>query len=278
MAAFDKGINVEVKQIPIISWDTDGKSFVEPGAELTYQRQHKRLSPINFPDCCIICYQSRLIDIAKKQFKIKPLEYLLRDWLYEFSYNGKRIGIIQSGIGGPITALVLERLIVRNVKYFLSAGTAGSLQFNDVKTGDIILCTKAIRNEGTSYHYMAPSKYSYPDSDMAVNIEQALKKKDIPYQAGATVTTDAPYRWTVDKALQFRSEGVLVSEMEASTVFAVSKFRNVKSAAIFTISDLTTEDFKWEPKYHTEELEKGMKKLFMACIETFDLLKIPKKE
>jgi len=168
-----------------------------------------------------------------------------------------------------VAALILESLIVRGIKYFLNVGTAGSLQYENVQPGDIVLCTKAVRNDGTSYHYLEPSKYSLPDKELTAQIEKVLKKQEISYKMGPTISIDAPYRWTLSKALQLRREGVLTSDMEASTVFAVSKFRKAKAAAIFAISDLATEDFKWEPKFHTDELKKGMEKLFKICVETF---------
>ena len=259
--------------IPIVSWEVAGPAVIEPEMELEYDRQ-KRSSPApSYPECCILCYQSRAVNLAIERCGATKVEPVLRGDLYEFTYKDKRIGIIQSGIGAPMAGLIVERLVVRGVKYILSVGTAGSLQYQDVKAGDIILCIKAVRSEGTSYHYLAPSRYSFPDPQLTKAAEKVLTEQGIRHKKGPSITIDGPYRMTISKARQLREEGVLAAEMEASAVFAISQFRKVKAAAMFTISDLATEDFKWQPKFDTDALQKGHETLFKACIETFASVK-----
>lgn len=253
--------------IPITSWDVHGVCPLTPSVELEYHGKHHNV-PASFPDRCIICYQPWCVRFARERFQARLLETMIRCDLYEFEYGGKRIGVIQSGIGGPMAALILERLIARGMKYFLNVGTAGFIQTSGIKPGQLVLCTKAVRNDGCSYHYAKPSRYSYPDKELTSTLSRILKQHDITHVAGPTITIDAPYNFPVSKLTEMRGEGVLTAEMEASTVFAVSRFRGTKAAAIFVVSDLTTEDFKWKPKYHTAELAEGFENLFKVCIKT----------
>jgi len=254
-------------KIPITSWTTRGKVWIEPEKELEYDIQQG--SPVlEYAESSIICYQRKLVNLAIEQFNARKVDGFLGCDYYEFSHKGKRIGIIRSGIGSPMAAVILERLIVRGIKRVINAGTAGTLQHEGIGTGDLVLCTKAVRNEGTSYHYQKPSKYSYPDKLLLKEIEDVLKEEKMAYHKGPTISIDAPYQFTVKEALRLREEGVLTSEMEASAVFAIAKFRKISAAALFIVSDLATKNFEWNPQFHSKELINGYERLFKVCTET----------
>lgn len=143
-------------KIPITSWTTTGKVWIDPKKELEYDIQ-QGASTTKYSQSSILCYQNNLVNLAIERFNAKKIDRLLGCDYYEFVYKGKRIGIIKSGIGSPMATLMLERLIVRGVKRIINAGIAGSPQYEYIHPGDLILCTRAIRNEGTSYHYQKPS-------------------------------------------------------------------------------------------------------------------------
>jgi len=252
--------------IPIISWTTKGRVWIDPKRELDYDiRQGSPLK--RYPTSAIMCYQGDMIKLAIGRFHARKVDGFLGSDFYEIVHKGKRIGIIRSGVGAPVAALILERLIVRGVKRVISAGIAGSLQYEGIRPGDLVLCTRAIRNEGTSYHYQRPSKYSYPSKSIIKRIECTLKDDGIPYHKGPTISIDGPYQYTIKECMRLRKEGVLTSDMEASAVFAVAKFRKVKAASIFTISDLATKDFEWNPQFHSKELKIGYRNLLRICVD-----------
>jgi len=251
---------------PIVSWTTKGKVWIDPKRELEYDIQQGAPAR-RYPTSAIICYQEPLIRLAIKRFHARRADRLLGSDFYEFVHRGTRIGIIRSGVGAPMAALILEWLIVRGVKRVINAGIAGSLQYKGINPGDLVLCTKAVRNEGTSYHYQRPSKYSYPSKSILKRIESVLREQDIPYHKGPTISIDGPYQYTIKECMRLRKERVLTSDMEASAIFAVAKFREVKAAAIFTISDLATKDFEWNPQFHSEGLTIGFGNLFKVCVE-----------
>jgi len=167
------------------------------------------------------------------------------------------------GIGSPMIASHMEELIAFGVKKFLIIGSAGSLQKN-LKVGNIIVCDKAIRDEGTSHHYFKSGKYAYASKSLVKKAEEVLKKSKIKYTKGASWTIDAPYRETVAEVKKYQKEGVLTVEMEASAAFAVAKYRGVEAGAIFTVSDYLGE-LDWKPKFHLTA--KYLKKLFKVAKE-----------
>jgi uridine phosphorylase len=145
-------------------------------------------------------------------------------------------------------AILLEQLIAFGVKEFLSVGIAGSLQ-KELRVGSIVICDKAIRDEGVSHHYLEASKYSYASKSLTKKIEVALTRFNLDYAVGTTWTIDTPYRETIAEVKQYQKEGVLTVDMEASAIFAVAEYRGVEAGSIFTISDYLAE-LEWEPKFH----------------------------
>jgi uridine phosphorylase len=178
-----------------------------------------------------------------------------------------RVGVVGGfGIGAPAACSVLEALIIFGVKRFVSMGAAGSLQ-PDLYAGDLVICDKAIRDEGTSYHYLADSKYAYAGQSMLARLLETAQHQQLPCRLGSSWTTDAPYRETLPEIRHYQQEGVVTVEMEASALFAVAAYRGVELGAIFTISDLLTGP-DWEPHFDSEAVAAGMRKLFEIAVES----------
>jgi purine-nucleoside phosphorylase len=145
-----------------------------------------------------------------------------------------QVGICCMGIGAPAVVSVLELLVVLGVDRFVSLGTAGGLQAQH-QPGDVVLTTGAVRDEGTSYHYLPADVRALPNADLVSRIGAALAAADVPYETGPTWTLDAPYRETRAEVARYRSEGVLTVEMEAAAVFAVAAVRNVAMASLLVV-------------------------------------------
>ncbi len=215
---------------------------------LNYLKKIGKYPRFKPPDGVIFCYSNRLLKGAVKDFKGREVKWPGTSF-YIFRKNKKRIGLVGNfGIGAPVAVALLEELIAFGVNNFISIGEAGTLQPN-LNVGDIVLCTKALRDEGCSYHYLPPSKYAFPDKKLTSELEKTLKEMNIPFVKGPTWTIDTPYRETKAEVEKYKKEGVLTVEMEASALFAVGKVRKVKVASLFTISDHLGE-LSWEPKFH----------------------------
>lgn len=231
-------------------------SLITPQEFLKYQRKISEYPKFKPPLGVIFCYQRKLMDVILKNHKTIKVEGFGGDF-HLLKETRNQIGVIgKFGIGAPVAVILMEELIAFGVKKFLSIGSAGSLQ-KYLKVGNIIVCDRAIRDEGTSYHYLKPSKYAYPSKPMVKKIEEMLKKFGLKYAVGSTWTIDAPYRETVAEVKKYQKQGVLTVEMEASALFAVAQYRKVEAGAIFIISDYLSE-LEWRPKFHltTKYLEK----------------------
>jgi uridine phosphorylase len=148
-------------------------SMVSPKDFLSYQRKYKRYDRFNPPKGVIICYQRKLMEYVLKNHKTTQVERFYGE-TYLLDETGGNVAIIgKFGIGSPVVATLVEELIAFGVKRFISIGTAGTLQ-KDLKAGDLIVCDRAIRDEGTSHHYLKASKYAYASKDMTGRIKKAL--------------------------------------------------------------------------------------------------------
>jgi len=148
--------------------------------------------------------------------------------------TGGRVGVCCMGIGAPAVVAQIEVLATLGVRRFLSLGTAGGLQ-PYLTPGDVIVLTGAIRDEGTSYHYLPPGVAVLPDADLTDKLIAALVHSDLQGTSGATWTTDAPYRQTAQEITEFRRRGVLAVEMEAAALFAVAQARGLHLASAVVI-------------------------------------------
>jgi len=239
-------------------------SMFSPKDYLDYQKKREKYDKFNPPEGVIFCYSKKLMEYVLENHKTTNVRRFHGE-MYLLGETKNKVAIVgKFGIGAPIVVTLLEELIAFGVKRFISIGTAGTLQKN-LKVGDLIVCEKAIRDEGTSYHYLKPSKYAYASKEMTGRIKNALDVLGQKYLVGTSWTIDAPYRETVAEARQYQKEGVATVEMEASALFAVAQFRKVEIGAIFTVSDSLAE-LQWTPNFHFKKTQGGLETLYKVAL------------
>jgi uridine phosphorylase len=246
-----------------------GKAVIEP-AKVIYERKQSGLHPSSpVPAGAIICYDSSLW----QWIGTLPGRVECDGWLrgsYLLPHGGSWILVSKAaGFGAPTAVMTLEELVAFGITKFVNLGAAGGLQKN-MQIGDIVICDRAIRDEGTSHHYLPDGKYAYACKDLTEGLCAASARKGIPYRKATSWTIDAPYRETVEELRFYRNEGVATVEMEASALFAVGTHRGVSVSSIFAISDILSED-DWNQGYHSEEKNEGLKQIFEVALETIAL-------
>lgn len=232
------------------------KALFSPEEFIDYKKWNKK----NFPKKIIITYQKVVVTYFKKKFKgkYKKLNIYKNDELLLYKDMGF---LFMRGIGAPNIVTVIEELIALGSKKFISIGSAGGL----IKKG-VFLCNKSIRDEGTSYHYIKDSVYAYPDKELTKKLEKSLIKFHINYTLAPSWTVDAPYRETKKEIMHYKKKGIYTVEMESSALFALGKFRNVKMASVFVVSDILG-DKKWVPQFHKFDFKKTLNKMILVCMD-----------
>lgn len=157
--------------------------------------------------------------------------------------EGEKVSVTSTGIGGPSTAIAVEELINVGADTLIRVGTCGGIDL-DVKSGDLVIASGAIRMDGTSKEYTPIEFPAVPDFKLTNTLVKSCEALNKNYHIGVVQSKDSFYGQhnPSDKPLSYELEnkwnawkkaGCLASEMEASTLFIVSSFRKVRSAAIF---------------------------------------------
>lgn len=207
--------------IPLIEFDPTPEALIEPG-RLIKQR--------DAPAHCVLCFFREVIDRVVREHGAREV-YVLKseigDYaLYEIDHQGQRLGICQAGVGAPLAAGFLEELIAVGCRNFIVCGGSGVLD-RAIAVGHLLVPTVAVRDEGTSYHYLPPSREVQADPKGVAVIERTLQRAGVEYLLCKTWTTDAFYRETAARIQRRKAEGCLAVEMEAAALFAVAQFRRV---------------------------------------------------
>ena len=220
----------------------------------------RRNIPKNLPKDYILIYDKKLLTRLKRKYDLRYYGKIFSNCRI-FEYND--IGLVKiDGVGSPHAVAVFEEIVAIGGKRFLNIGTAGGLQ----REG-IFLCNKAIRDEGTSHHYIAHSQFAYPDVELTKKLGKSLESLGLKYEIAPSWTIDAPYRETKAEIAHYKKQGIATVEMEASALFAVAKLRKVKIASAFVVSDVLGK--KWEPKFHHFNTKQGLNKLVEAAFNCF---------
>lgn len=180
--------------------------------------------------------------------------------IWGLSRAGSRIGLVECPIGAPAATMVAEDLIVRGAKNLILVGSCGALTGGG--EGEFLIPDAALRDEGTSYHYLPPARWV--DTDPLVNLTctQVLEASGLKARQVRTWTTDGFHRETPAIILARRNEGCEVVEMECAALAACAHFRGVRFGQIlFTADSLASEVYQprgWGVDTHLAALDLGV--------------------
>lgn len=229
------------RDYPILEFDESREAVIEP---------HRAIQPVAVPEHCVFSFFEEVISRLQQEGRVRLVTNLRSELgphpLYETDVEGKRLAVFHPGVGAPLAAALLEEVIALGCRKFIACGAAGVLD-RDVAVGHIIVPASAVRDEGTSYHYLPPGREVEASAEAVAAIERTLRVHGREYVVAKTWTTDAPYRETPAKVQVRRSEGCLTVEMEAAALFAVAQFRRVAFGQILYGGDDVSGN-QWDPR------------------------------
>jgi uridine phosphorylase len=223
----DKKIDQADIAWPIVAGkDNKAPSVFRPEALLREARRQKQLPLIAVPEICMLDPDGDVV----RHIKTKGGGRTHEGWacyhteLLAFNLEGVgEVGIVGCAVGAPFAVLVAEQLFASGCRLLVSVTSAG--QITPVGTTPyFVLIDRALRDEGTSYHYLPPAPFAEaPDTKLLARVEETVRAQPgIALHRGVTWTTDAPYRETEAAILRARDQGALAVEMEASALYAFS--------------------------------------------------------
>ena len=190
-------------------------------------RRQKGVPEQPVPEMCILDPDGDLVDYLRATGRAQqhPAWACYHTTLFTWEQDGIRFGIIGRAVGAPFAVLVAEELFVSGCQLLISITSAGQL----VTLGQppyVVLIDRALRDEGTSYHYLPPAPYSRLHPRLHELIGERWDQSRLPLYTGGSWTTDAPFRETEAMLAWGREQGLLAIEMEAAALYALAEAKH----------------------------------------------------
>jgi uridine phosphorylase/SAM-dependent methyltransferase len=213
---------------PILSGKQYDESSVFTAENLLREaRRQKALAQATVPPICVLDPDGDIVRalVTQQRAERDPLWACYHTDLYRFTRKEIEIGVIGCAVGAAFAVLIAEELFASGCQLLISITSSGQI----VPRGSppyFILIDKALRDEGTSYHYLPASDYSQIDPALLSLLAGAFEQARVPVYQGATWTTDAPFRETASAIERCREMGILAVEMEAAALYAFAGARH----------------------------------------------------
>ena len=228
-------------EIPILEFDSEQTAVINP--------THEKID-LKLPRKCVFAFLGEYISkYANKVDAVKVAEFISITKPYPgylLKYKGEDVTLCEAPVGSAAAAQILDWLIGYGVREIISAGSCGALEH--FSEGAFLVPCKALRDEGTSYHYAPPSRFIKIDDKARNAIKESLTEHGMKYQEIITWSTDGFFRETKEKVAYRKSEGCSVVEMECSALAAVCAFRGATWGMILYTADSLADIDKYDKR------------------------------
>ena len=234
-------MSVIKNEIPILEYDPDPAAVIMPG--------HERIA-IDLPEKAVFAFLRDDVDRYAREHNAAAVTRFVsatKDYpVYVLEAKGERICLVQAPVGAPASVQILDWLIAYGVREIISCGSCGVLV--DIPENTFLVPYKALRDEGTSYHYLPPERFVDVSKKARLAIEKTLKKHNLPYREVTTWSTDGFFRETKEKVAYRISERCSVVEMECSALAACAKLRGAVWGELLYSADTLEEAERYDER------------------------------
>ncbi len=219
--------------------DHDHPSLFLPEVMLQEARRQKRLADAPVPDVCLLDPDGDIAAFVRERLAAERCHTwaCFHSELWEWRSKGMRFGVVGRAVGASFSVLIAEQLFVSGCRLLISIASAGAIAPGLPKPC-YVLIEKALRDEGTSYHYLPPSAFVSAPADLFALALSAAASLRAPVMAGTSWTTDAPFRETAAAVAARQEQGIHTVEMEAAALLA---FAEAKKKPVVAIAHVTNE-------------------------------------
>ena len=248
---------IQKHAIPILEFDDNPQAVIMPN--------HEGLD-LQLPKKCIYAFLEEEIDRYAQEVGAECVGEFVSATktypVYVMDYKGEKVCLAQAPVGSAPAAQFMDWLIGYGVEQIISTGTCGVLA--DIEENAFLVPVRALRDEGASYHYVAPSRYIEMQIEAVSAIEQVLEQLGIPYEEVMTWSTDGVYRETAEKVAYRKEEGCAVVEMECAALAAVAQLRGIVwGQLLFTADSLADLENYDSRDWGSEAFDKALE----LCLE-----------
>jgi phosphorylase, pnp/udp family len=244
--------------IPILEFDSDTAEVIAP--------THEKLD-LKLPQTAVFAFLGDYIEKYAKEHGCTQTASFISSTkeypIYVTQYKGTDICLCQAPVGAAAAVQILDWLIGYGAQKIISTGSCGVLE--DLPENTFIVPVKALRDEGTSYHYAKPSRFIDINTAAVHAIEATLNSRSLPYTEVITWSTDGFFRETKAKIAYRKAEGCSVVEMECAALAACAQFRGaVWGELLFTADTLANSDAYNERNWGIDSYECALQLCFEA--------------
>lgn len=241
-------------------------SIVDPVALAKHGAETGAYAELDPPRAAILCYHRGLAQALLANHPARKVPGFFGD-TYLLEETGGEVALVADfGIGAPVAAVMLEDLVALGCRDIVSIGTCGGMD-PALSVGDLILCDRAVRDEGTSHHYAPAGDPAEANAELTERVAAVLASRSLAYRRAGTWTTDAPYRETAEEVLAHVADDTPVVEMEAAALFVVGAVRDARVASLLVVSDvLSALDGSWIPEFHGDVVGDRLARAFEVAL------------
>lgn len=212
-------------------------SVFTPDALLREARRQRGRAKADIPRICLLDPDGDLLRRLRRSAEAQRFEgwACYHTELYTFALAGETIGIVGCAVGAPFAVLIAEEMFASGCALLISVTSAGQI-LPAAEPPYFVIIDRALRDEGTSYHYAAPDEFAAADPALVALAASALADAGPKIIVGSSWTTDAPFRETAHAIEAARRQGILAVEMEAAALYT---FARMKGARVLCIAHVT---------------------------------------
>jgi len=251
-------LSIVKTEIPILEYDTDPEAVIMP--------DHEQID-LRLPEKAVFAFLGNEVDCFARAHQAKIAAHFISATknypIYILNVDGHEIALAQAPVGASAAAQILDWLISYGVREVISGGSCGVL--NELDENVFLVPSKALRDEGTSYHYLPPSRFVEVSPVARSAIKKALEKHGLNYAEVTTWSTDGFFRETKEKVEYRKSEGCSVVEMECSALAACAELRGAVWGELLFTADTLADTERYDERNWGED---SVAFALQLCIES----------
>lgn len=227
-----------MSRLPLLDHLLEADTEFKPEDLLAAVRARNGIEAARLPSICVLDFDGDLLDALKADGTTSRSQHwaCFHTALETLRIDGVEVGIVDRTIGGPYAVLIAEQMAASGVRAIIGLASAGRIA-PDLPMPSLVVPTKALRDEGTSLHYLPPARYVDAPEPAAAILAEELAGAGLPVARGAVWTTDAPYRETAAQIRAHAAEGVLAVEMQAASLFALAQARRLTVGVVVHVTN-----------------------------------------